>query len=56
VFRLPRGQAAPARDEVKLDFNVDNIRWTADGMLLAAGQDFATGLTCPCAFPLYARR
>jgi len=43
VFRLPRGQAAQAREEVKVDFNVDNIRWTADGMLLAAGQDFAKG-------------
>lgn len=44
VFRLSRGQATPARDEVKLDFNVDNIRWAADGTLLAAGQDLAKGL------------
>jgi hypothetical protein len=41
VFRLSRGQATPARDEVKLDFNVDNIRWAADGTLLATGQDLA---------------
>jgi hypothetical protein len=44
-FRLSRGQATPARDEVKLGFMVDNIRWAADGTLLAAGQDLAKGLT-----------
>jgi hypothetical protein len=44
VFRLSRGQATPARDEVKLDFNVDNIRWAADGTLLATGQDLAKAL------------
>ena len=44
VFRLSRGQATPARDEAKLDFNVDNIHWAADGTLLATGQDLAKGL------------
>jgi hypothetical protein len=42
-FRLSRGQATPARDEVELGFMVDNIRWAADGTLLAAGQDLAKG-------------
>jgi len=37
-FRLSRGQATPAREEVKLGFMVDNIRWAADGSILAAGQ------------------
>jgi sugar lactone lactonase YvrE len=37
-FRLTRGQATPKRDEVPLGFRVDNIRWAADGSLLAAGQ------------------
>lgn len=37
-FRLSRGAASPARDEIKLGFRVDNIRWARDGSLLAAGQ------------------
>jgi hypothetical protein len=37
-FRLSRGQTPPKRDEVPLGFRVDNIRWAADGSLLAAGQ------------------
>ena len=37
-FRLTRGQTPPKRDEVPLGFRVDNIRWAADGSLLAAGQ------------------
>jgi len=37
-FRLTRGQSTPKRDEVPLGFRVDNIRWAADGSLLAAGQ------------------
>jgi hypothetical protein len=37
-FRLSLGQTPPKRDEVPLRFRVDNIRWAADGTLLAAGQ------------------
>ena len=37
-FRLSRGQTPPARQEVPLGFRVDNIRWAADGSILAAGQ------------------
>ena len=37
-YRLPRGGKEPKRDEVPLGFRVDNIRWAADGTLLAAGQ------------------
>jgi hypothetical protein len=37
-FRLSRGQTAPKRDEIPLGFRVDNLRWAADGSLLAAGQ------------------
>jgi sugar lactone lactonase YvrE len=37
-FRLSRGQTPPKRDEIPLGFRVDNIRWAADGSLLAAGQ------------------
>ena len=36
-FRFSRAQAGK-RDEVPLGFRVDNIRWAADGTLLAAGQ------------------
>jgi hypothetical protein len=37
-FRLSRGQTPATRDEIPLGFRVDNIRWAADGSLLAAGQ------------------
>ena len=37
-FRLSRGQTPPVRNEIPLGFRVDNIRWAADGTLLAAGQ------------------
>ena len=37
-FRLSRGETPPKRDEIPLGFRVDNIRWAADGSLLAAGQ------------------
>jgi sugar lactone lactonase YvrE len=37
-FRLTRGQTPPKREEIPLGFRVDNIRWAADGSLLAAGQ------------------
>jgi hypothetical protein len=37
-FRVSRGEKTPAREEVPLGFRVDNIRWAADGTLLAAGQ------------------
>jgi hypothetical protein len=37
-FRLSRGSASPARDEIRLGFRVDNIRWSKDGSLYAVGQ------------------
>lgn len=37
-FRLSRGQSPPVREEIPLGFRVDNIRWTRDGLILAAGQ------------------
>jgi len=37
-FRLDRGQTPPKRDEIPLGFRVDNVRWAADGSLLATGQ------------------
>ena len=37
-FRLSRNGGAPVRDEIRLGFRVDNIRWARDGSLLAAGQ------------------
>jgi len=42
-FRLSRGQTPAKRDEVPLGFRVDNIRWAADGSILAAGQGGAPG-------------
>jgi hypothetical protein len=42
-FRLTRGQTPAKRDEVPLGFRVDNIRWAADGSILAAGQGGAPG-------------
>ena len=42
-FRLSRNVATPTRDEIRLGFRVDNIRWARDGSLYAAGQtDTAT--------------
>src|SRR5262249_49676568 len=38
VVRLSRGQNPVKRDAVNVGFRVDNVRWTPDGMLLAAGQ------------------
>jgi hypothetical protein len=37
-FRLSRGAASPMRDEIRLGFRVDNIRWSRDGSLYATGQ------------------
>jgi len=37
-FKINRGGSAPNRSEVPLGFRVDNIRWAADGSILAAGQ------------------
>jgi hypothetical protein len=37
-FRVGRGSQAAARQEVPLGFRVDNIRWSRDGSILAAGQ------------------
>ena len=37
-FRLSRGTSTPVRDEIRLGFRVDNIRWSKDGTLYAAGQ------------------
>ena len=37
-FRLSRGQTPPKREEIPLGFRVDNVRWAADGSLLATGQ------------------
>ena len=37
-FRLSRNGGAPVRDEIRLGFRVDNLRWTSDGSLVAAGQ------------------
>jgi hypothetical protein len=37
-FRLSRGTTAPMRDEIRLGFRVDNIRFGKDGSLYAAGQ------------------
>lgn len=42
-FRLSRGDKEPKRDEIPLGFRVDNIRWAADGTLLAAGQAIVQG-------------
>jgi len=37
-FRLSRNGTSPSRDEIRLGFRVDNIRFAQDGSLLAAGQ------------------
>jgi hypothetical protein len=37
-FRLSRGQTPAKREDIPLGFRVDNIRWAADGAILAAGQ------------------
>lgn len=38
VIRLSRGQTPVTKESVALGFHVDNVRWSADGSLLAAGQ------------------
>src|SRR5215468_3373817 len=45
VIRLSRGQTPVKRDSVNVGFRVDNMRWGADGMLLAAGQGAAPAQT-----------
>ena len=42
-FRLSRGDKEAKRDEIPLGFRVDNIRWAADGTLLAVGQAITEG-------------
>ena len=42
-FRVGRGQGAAPRQEVPLGFRVDNIRWSRDGSILAAGQGGTPG-------------
>ena len=37
-FRLSLGQTPVKRDNIPLGFRVDNIRWAADGSILATGQ------------------
>ena len=38
VMRLSRGQTPVVKETVDVEFQPDNIRWQADGTLLAAGQ------------------
>lgn len=38
LIRLSRGQMPVIRESVAVGFHVDNVRWTADGSLLVAGQ------------------
>lgn len=38
LVRLSRGSGRPERDEVPLGFRVDNIHWSREGRLYAAGQ------------------
>jgi hypothetical protein len=44
-FRLSRNGTAPARDEIRLGFRVDNIRWGHDGSLYATGQTGSRDVT-----------
>ena len=37
LIRLSRGQTPVQKDEVAVGFHIDNVRWTPDGSLLAAG-------------------
>ena len=37
-YRVSLGEAPPKRQDIPLGFRVDNVRWAADGNLLAAGQ------------------
>ena len=38
LIRLSRGRSPVIRESVAVGFHVDNVRWTDDGSLLAAGQ------------------
>ena len=44
-FRLSRNGGTPMRDEIRLGFRVDNIRWARDGSLYAAGQTGSRDVT-----------
>ena len=49
LIRLSRGQTPVQKDAVDVGFQVDNVRWTPDGSLFAAGQGRsgeATVITC----------
>jgi hypothetical protein len=51
LVRLSRDGSGPERTAIKIDFMADNLRWTADGKLLAAGSLPQDGATCgkpPC--------
>jgi sugar lactone lactonase YvrE len=37
-FRLSLGQTPPKREDVKLGFRADNVRWSPDGQLYVTGQ------------------
>jgi sugar lactone lactonase YvrE len=37
-YRVSLGETPPKRQDIPLGFRVDNVRWAADGNLLAAGQ------------------
>jgi hypothetical protein len=44
-FRLSLGQNPPKRDNVKLGFRADNVRWAPDGTLFVTGQMLEQGTT-----------
>jgi len=43
LFRLSRGETPPKKEEVKLGFRADNVRWAPDGSLFVAGQSLGAG-------------
>ncbi len=48
LVRLSRGKTPIQLDSVDVGFNVDNVRWTDDGRLLAAGQGRQCGADGRC--------
>ena len=48
VVRLSRGKSPAQIDVINVGFNVDNMRWSSDGNLLAAGQGRRCGSDGAC--------
>ena len=47
LIRLQRGQVPAKRDVLQMPFRIDNLRWTSNGSILAAGHGGNALCSCP---------